>query len=451
MKLDRTRLLVAMLAAAACARPLPPPGGKQDRMAPQLVSTQPEQLAVVKGWTKPVTFKFDERISEKGITDQLAIVSPDTLAVEVHRSGAEIQVRPKDGWQPDRIYQVVLQPAFSDLFGNQRKEPAMVVFSTGPAIPSTVIAGLVRDRISSRPVSGARVEARQGGTTPLTYVTVTDSGGFYALRHVPAGAYTVTIFQDQNRNGKPDGREAWGEVNATLKSAGDTAVLNELSILPRDTTPARLTRAEVRDSMQIRLTIDDYLDPHRPLEAQAVLWKLPDSTQIPIVRLYYPKDFEATRPRPAATRSDSSRVAAAPSEPAEDTARVPTQELVLVPATPLPPKSRIRVELRNLTNINGLPGGGGSVATETPAASTPPAARAAPAGGRDTTRATPRAPTDTSRTVPRAPTDTSRAAPRPDTSRAAPRQDTSRAAPRPDTARAVPRPDTSRAAPRGRG
>ncbi|MBX6363291.1 MAG: Ig-like domain-containing protein [Gemmatimonadetes bacterium] len=449
MKLKGTGLLAAVVVATSCARVMSPPGGKVDRTAPQLVSTQPEQLAVVPGWTKPVVFKFDERISEKGVTDALAIVSPDTVPVEVHRSGSEIRVRPKGGWQPGRIYQVVLQPAFSDLFGNQRKEPAMLVFSTGPQIPSTVIAGLVRDRITDRPISGARVEARQGGTTPLTYVTVTDSGGFYALRHVPVGAYAVTIFQDRNRNGKVDERESWGEVSATLRSATDTAVLNELALLPRDTTPARLTRAEVRDSLQIRLTIDDYLDPYQPLNARAMLWKLPDSTQIPVRRLYYPKDFEAAQAKPAAGRRDSTRVAAAPTASERDTVRLPVQELVLVPATPLPPKTRLRVALRDLTNINGLRGGGGSVVTETPA---PPPARAA-AAHPDTTAPAPRPPVDSARAAPRVPPDTTAGASARDTSAApAPRPTApAPAAPPPDTSVSPAlRPAVRRAAPPGR-
>ena len=38
-----------------------------------------------------------------------------------------------------------------------------------------------------------------------------------------------------------------------------------MTILPADTTPARVTEAVARDSLQIRLTTDDYIDPDAPL------------------------------------------------------------------------------------------------------------------------------------------------------------------------------------------
>lgn len=293
---------------------------------------------------------------------------------------------PKDGWKPGRIYRVVLQSDIRDLFGNQRKQPVELVFSTGPEIPPTALAGLAYDRITGRPLSGARAAARLDSDS-LTYVTVTDSAGFYAFRHLPTGKYDVTLFQDQNRNRKADAREPHAVVTGVLKGTSDTVAVGAAWLLAGDTTPARLTKADVRDSLQIRLTFDDHLDVTQPLAgAGAQLWRLPDSTRLQVAGLYYPKTYEAQQRRAqqaaAAAKAaqaakagkpgaDSAAASAQPPKPVPaDTSTLPVQELVLVPAQPLPPKTKIRIIVTGITNINMVRDGGGTQVVETPA---PPA------------------------------------------------------------------------------
>lgn len=440
----RTRAAVAATAcfvivgfAAACARPLGPPGwagGSPDKTAPQLLSSSPAQLAVVPDWKDPVVFRFDERISETGIDEQAVVVSPDTGEVKVSRKGREIRVRPKAGWKPGRIYHVVLLPVVRDMFGNARKEPAEIVFSTGPQIPETVIAGMLTDRLTGKPSSAALVQAMHLPDS-LVYTTASDTGGFFALRHVPEGQYVVRAFDDRNRDRQVQLREAQGQVTADLAPRRDTVMFTEISLLAGDTTPARLTKAEARDSLAIRLTFDDYLDPVNPAAgANAVLWHLPDSTVVTTTGPMLAKQYEASRAKAdtsAAARAKADTSAAGRARPpAPDTAKpLPVQELMLQATRPLAAGARYRVTVQGLTNINGIHGGGGTATFETPA---PPKTAAADSSRRAPGRTA--APADTSR----------RGAPRP-----AARDSTRPAAPRPvpDTSRrppaAAPR-DTSR-------
>jgi hypothetical protein len=366
---------------SACAQPSPPPGGTPDREAPRLLSTRPEQGAIVPGLEGSVVFSFDEKLSEKGARDPV-LVSPETGRPVIERDGSELKVRIQGGWKPNLVYRVIITPGIQDRFGNPRRDPTELVFSTGPPLLPTAIAGLVTDRITGRPVTEARVVAL--GTDSTIHSTVTDTAGFFGLRYLPAGNYQVFAYEDQNRNRELEYREKQAQQPVTL-SARDTQVVT-FAVLPRDSTAARLLRAEPRDSIEVRLTFDDHIDQAVPLgQTSVALFQMPDSTT-PIGggRLMHVRDYETLRAAQAA--ADTGRAAARPTlgpgAPPADTVRRPTQELVLLVERPLAPSTRYRVTVSGITNLTGIANGGGTVNFATRAR----AARDTAAVKRDTLR-----------------------------------------------------------------
>jgi len=406
------RTLLAAAAALSCARPLPPPGGEQDRVPPQIVATTPEPLQIVEGFDGEVVFRFDERISERG-TENIVLVTPVTGEVRISRGRSEIRARVQGGWRPGVIYRVVLLPGIRDLFGNERRTPADLVFSTGPEIPPTAIAGLVTDRITGRPASQAIVQATRRADS-LPYITAVDSQAFFALPNLPYGLYDVIAFADANRNRRRDPNEAVSAAaTAPLSLQADTFPV-DLVVVPPDTTPARLVRADARDSLQIRIATDDWIEPALPLASlQIRILMLPDSTEIegPHLAVHVDSFMIARARADSAARADSLARAAradsiaraarldslrragadttlvdttprppplrgAPFIPARGGARgaqrpaapagaalpsigpLPYQELVIVPARALAP-GRYLIEVRGLQNIAQIPGGGG--------------------------------------------------------------------------------------------
>ncbi|MEX2281549.1 MAG: Ig-like domain-containing protein [Gemmatimonadota bacterium] len=344
----------------SCAQPAPPPGGTPDREAPRLVSTRPEHGAIVPGLEGSVVFSFDEKLSEKGPRDPV-LVSPETGRPVIERDGSELKVRIQGGWKPNLVYRVIITPGIQDRFNNSRRDPTELVFSTGPELLPTAIAGLVTDRVTGRPLAEARVVALDTDST--IHSTVTDTAGFFGLRYLPSGNYQVFAYEDQNRNGELEYREKQAQQQVTL-SARDTQVVT-FAVLPRDSTPARLTRAEARDSVEVRLNFDDHIDQAVPLgQVSATLFQMPDST-VPISsgRLMHVRDYEVLVAAQAA--ADTGRAAARPTPPAPgglpaDTVRRPTQELVLLLDRPLAPSTRYRVTVSGITNLNDVPNGGGT-------------------------------------------------------------------------------------------
>lgn len=412
-----------VLFMVGCAKISAPVGGVVDKEPPQVISTSPEPFAVVPGWDQPVVIRFDERISEKQISESV-LVSPETGKVRVRKGRSELKISVAGGWRPGQIYTVVVLPVVQDLFNNSLKSEIELIFSTGPEIPATAAAGMITDRITGKPVAGARVEAISE-VDSVSYVALSDTAGFFALRHIPAGGYAIQAYLDRNRSGVLDFGEPQ-DTGSLLLGATDTMVVSYV-LLPADTTPARLTRAEERDTMQVRLTLDDYLDPLESLAGVRVeIRELPDSTLIPGARVEQVYEFERWRAeqRAAEERADAEKAAemadsaktapdtvgvaadtAARAVSAADTrsrrmaeARVgaaaaetrtagaraaeraagtagaelepplPVRELVVVPETPLKRKTRYLITISGIRNINGIEGGGGSAVFETAAA-----------------------------------------------------------------------------------
>ena len=357
----------------ACARVMSPTGGDPDRSAPRVVETQPEQNSTANqfaGSKQPVRIIFDETLSERS-PREMVMVSPETGELDVDRDGNELRVSIEGGWQPNQVYRITVLPGLVDRFGNARTAAYELVFSTGGSIRQNAVGGIVTDRITGRAVANARVEVMSRADS-IAYTTVTDSVGFYVVRSLPPGPYEARVYVDQNRNRKMDVTEAFAIQPITVATANDTIAV-ELALLVRDTTPARLTRAEVRDSLQVRLFFDDYTDPAGGLPPMRLTaWLLPDSAMFTGGSIMTPRDFSALRAR---TDTAAARVAAvAGVETAPDTMRVgPVNELVWVPAAKLRPSTRYRISITGFRNLHGIPNGGGSVVVTSPA---PP--RAAP-------------------------------------------------------------------------
>jgi hypothetical protein len=363
-------LAAGLLTLLACARAYPPPGGDPDRLPPGLVSTTPAPLEVVRGFTGPVVFRFDERLSERGFSEALVTVSPLDSTLRVQRARTEVRVSIDGGWRPDRIYRVVLLPGIRDLFGNERTEPTEVVFSTGPPVPNTAIAGIVLDRLTNGPAQRVVVRAVRRGDE-AAYTAIGDTAGFFSLRHLPMGVYDVVAFSDANRNRRRDAVEPMDTARATLGAEADTVTL-VFKVLAPDTTPPRMTAATALDSLRVRVTFDDHFDPAVPQAgANVQVHELPDSVQVATRgrTVILPVFEEERRAAQAAARADTAAAAAAadpaaapapaprPADAAPPPVHLPSRELVVELSAPLPPGT-YTITLSGVVNISGLAGGG---------------------------------------------------------------------------------------------
>ena len=258
------RLTAAAFVVAACASPGMPPGGPPDVAAPQIVAIVPDSGRV--GVTpREVIFRFDEVVNERpqSVTTlaDLFLISPRDGAPRVSWNRDEIAVRPRGDWRPNTTYTVTMMGGLADIRGNVRNAGASTFFSTGPTVPRTRITGQVFDWVGGAPAIGALLEAYVPPDSALAYVAVSDSGGRFALLHLPPGRYLVRAIVDRNKNRGIDAGEPWDSASVTL--ADSSAV--ELFAFARDTVAPRIRDVNIVDSLSIRVSFDRPVDPTQQL------------------------------------------------------------------------------------------------------------------------------------------------------------------------------------------
>jgi len=260
-----------------------------------VVATSPEPFAVLtEPFRGPVRFEFDERISERvasGTLDQAVVVSPRTGQVRVGHGRQSIEVDLEGGFRPGLVYRVTLLPVVRDLFNNQLRTPFEVVFSTGGEYNASAVAGIVFDRVTAEGVDALEVVAMAEGGDSVPYHARTDTGGVYVFRYLPPARYRVTAFQDRNRDGLVDRMELQG--SGTFDVAGSDTIFADIGVLQPDTTPARLTRATVLDSLTVLVEFDDYLDPETRSDLFDVRVVREDSTEMGRVSVFHEREYVA--------------------------------------------------------------------------------------------------------------------------------------------------------------
>ncbi len=395
--------MIGVFSICSCANLGGPPGGPRDLTGPQVVETFPDTFAVVAAFDHEIRIVFNERISERGVRgtlDGAVTISPESGEIRVRHSSRELRVTMEGGFQPDEVYRVTVQPIVQDLFRNEMADAFEFIFSTGAEMTPTVLAGSIVDRLTELPIEGARVTARVEPSPGVqesadrvvpTHVAITDSRGVYAFRYVPPGRYVLTAFVDQNRNREHDGLEPIGIGREELNPA-DTVLLDFALLVP-DTTPAMVVRVDVVDSLTLAVEFDDFLDSASELAGVSMSLG-PDSLRPPVVvTILHERDylsrqgaiqdslyvsdsirFVEERQRIESLRSAGDSIAAdeieseltIPRPPAEANARalqardLPKQALYLLLADTLAMDLPYELFVAGVTNINGVPGGGGT-------------------------------------------------------------------------------------------
>lgn len=407
------RLLLLAAAAGAgvwgCARQGAPPGGPGDRIPPFVVRTEPDTFALVEAFDGSVEVEFNERISERvsGSLDRAVEVSPRSGEVRVDHKRRGLGISMEGGFRENRVYRITVLPVVADMFGNTVRDPFEFFFSTGPEFNPNALAGVLTDRITGQPVSGARVDAWRADEDSVIYTAVSDDDGIFALRTLPEGAYTLQAYTDVNRNFEANFIEPQARSTSEPLGAADTAIVF-LALLQPDTTPGELLSVTALDSTTLELGFDDYLDPDSTLAGVSVTLAR-DTADVAagaapgaptVSSLLHPPAYEEmlrVQAELAAIARDSAAAAdtlvadtlvadttapqvAAPTERApgapETDARaeevLPSQLVYALLDGPLEPAARYTVTVTGVANIAGVAGGGGEVQVEGPEPPPPP-------------------------------------------------------------------------------
>ncbi len=403
--------LVAVAAALGCANIEPPPGGPPDQSPPFLVRTVPESLGVFPEFDGRVEFVFNEVVAEgqspnlglgSGTLERLIVLSPTDRVPKISWRHDRVTVKPREGWQPNRVYRVELLPGITDVERNRSDASAVVTFATGGDLPRDTLSGTVIDWVAGRPMTRGLVLATLMPDS-LTYRAFTDSAGRFTIGPLPHGDYQVYGVVDRNNNTRLDRRESFD----SLTIARGTSDVGSLWAIPHDTVGPRVGSIAIVDSLTVAITFNQHLDPYQRVDSSAVrVVLLPDSLPVPALSLLPQPEHDSLYPRivPADTIQAADSVAAPDSLPRADSAQADTlglggpvvdpgkgiaaadtalqsllderptlfDRLILRLSAPLVPDGRYFLTTIGIRNVNGIEGESGGAGFVVPLPAPPP-------------------------------------------------------------------------------
>lgn len=375
-----------LLELYGCAHVAAPSGGPPDTVPPYVVSTEPANLTVIPGYEDKVRFLFSESISERNIRRAVTLF-PWEERPDVDKGGDDLKIEPREGWVPDRIYHIVIEPVVQDLFNNQITERIRFIFSTGAPLPENRVHGSIVDRITGGPAPPGRTDLLWLPDS-LRYGVAGDSAGNFSLEKLPPGEYLAIGYEDVNQNRRADPLERADSQRVTLGSADSVEL--ELAFFHHDTVGPVLARAEPVDSMTLELEFDLYLDPDAPLPASNIRIRSATGERVGVDTVLHewaytrwrqqraveaaaaaaadtlpadtlPADTLAqdTLDLPADTVPAPERGRAVPTDtlPVSEPEPLPGQKVRVVTVEPIPPGS-YTLQIQDVRGLSGIPGGG---------------------------------------------------------------------------------------------
>lgn len=261
--------------AASCAIPEPPPGGPEDKTAPEALATLPADGAAGVSTGAEIEIEFSEKLSGARF-DRFVEFSPEVKIAKTRWRGKRLFVEPAGALRSDTTYVVRIRPGFTDAHNVRSERGYEFGFATSASVDTGTISGRVyfRRKPAERGVVRLFVLPRDSSFAPEAARPdregVTGADGTYKLRYLPQRSvpFLLWVYSDDNANLAFDRDGEAGALFAdTLSLDERTARLEEVDIWivdPKepglvagrvvnasgvDSFPVTVTLAEVRDTI----------------------------------------------------------------------------------------------------------------------------------------------------------------------------------------------------------
>ena len=240
--------LLSLALLAACANPLPPPGGPVDEVEPWLAVARPESASTGHGPIDELRFGFSEKMDRSDAYRWLTIYPKRTIRGTSWKGATEAVVTLEEPLPADTTVVIELAPGMKDKHGVPQPRGRTWVFATGDSIDDGVISGELV--LEDEPLGGAVVEIIPAlpDTVPLAQRpvlrrAVSDSAGSWRLRWLPASgeAWLLRAYDDRNKDRRAGDQEAQRLFPDTLRlAAGQSQLAAGLRVIYSPSTPGRL-------------------------------------------------------------------------------------------------------------------------------------------------------------------------------------------------------------------
>lgn len=250
------------LALAACANPLPPSGGPEDKTPPAVVETYPASGA--KNFSdNEVRIEFSKYMNRTQVVEGVFITP--TVEYETDWSGRTLEISFKDALEKNVTYAVNLGADYSDYYGNKPATAHTIVFSTGERIDSGRVRGtLFDDDPSGVYIFAYRIDEIDADTLDVRvakprFRTQVGSSGAFEINALKDGVYRVFAVRDKFKDGIYDeGVDGFAAAQNDVEVAGGESDKIKLRIgPPLDRIGPALFSAEALFATRLRLRFSE--------------------------------------------------------------------------------------------------------------------------------------------------------------------------------------------------
>jgi len=268
--------LLFALFAASCAISEAPPGGAEDKTAPEVTATQPANGSAGIPVDATVEVKFSEKMAATKLERSFEI-SPRATIAKARWKKDTVVLEFDAPLHPDTTYVIRLKPGYADAHNVRSEKPFEFAFATSAEIDTGSIAGRIyfRRKPTGKAVVRLFVLPRDSSFAPAAgradREVSTAEDGAYELRYLAPGAapFLVWAFQDENGNSvfEPE-REAAALPDTIVLQRASPRIERQDVYIVDPTEPAavvgRVINATPYDSIPVTVTLHEVADSLPP-------------------------------------------------------------------------------------------------------------------------------------------------------------------------------------------
>ncbi len=224
-----TLYLLAVLFFYQCAQVGALGGGKRDELPPKLINSIPTNNTTNFN-ANEIVLQFDEFVQVKNVSASVYINPKLKTKPEVSAEGKKVKIKlALNELEANTTYNINFGDCISDMHEGNKLKNFNYVFSTGPAIDTLSLKGIItsafNNAISENLVVALYSKENKNDSTIYkntpNYYTYTSANGNYVFDYLPKKEFVVVAFKDKNKNLLYDGESeevAFSNENMALET-----------------------------------------------------------------------------------------------------------------------------------------------------------------------------------------------------------------------------------------
>ncbi len=245
-----------------------PPGGPEDKTAPEIVTSSPAQGSVFVPLDSDVTLEFSEPVNRPTVEAALYLSPEPGRRLRYRWSGRRLTLDYLDPLPENRTIVITVGAQAKDLLANTLENSYTLAFSTGDHIDKGEITGVVALPEGARSISVVAYLLVDTLPDPMRdipdYRMQTGDDGTFDLGYLAVGDYRLFALDDKNFDG------LWSPASEWIGTATQDVKVEEgakpfVSFIPtlQDTTPLSIIRARQIDNFTANIRFNRDVQPDR--------------------------------------------------------------------------------------------------------------------------------------------------------------------------------------------